>query len=191
MDNEKRFHGTTGVVRAMDRLGRAVIPMEMRRELGIVPGSKLEMSIENGCVVLRPHPIQSACNDVSADLIRILFQQTNVILYVTGMNAVTFRLDLSDPGRPKPVFDARIPLSGEAATMIAGGEAWSADSLSDVVRLTEGGAILASALAPIRNRSGLVVGAVAAMAGRGSLEDASLCAGIAAAFVERQIDMRG
>ena len=43
-----------GGVAIIDEKGRIVIPSEERRKLGLRPGDKLTVSIENGAVVLRP-----------------------------------------------------------------------------------------------------------------------------------------
>jgi transcriptional pleiotropic regulator of transition state genes len=42
----------TGVARKMDRLGRVVLPAEVRREFGIEPGDLLEIAVEGGVIVL-------------------------------------------------------------------------------------------------------------------------------------------
>lgn len=49
--NNKDDH--TGIVRNLDNLGRVVIPMEMRRTLGIEPGDPIEVSIRNGELCIR------------------------------------------------------------------------------------------------------------------------------------------
>ena len=43
-----------GGVVVIDEKGRIVIPSEERRKLGLRPGDRLTVSIENGAVVLRP-----------------------------------------------------------------------------------------------------------------------------------------
>ncbi|MBJ8031555.1 AbrB/MazE/SpoVT family DNA-binding domain-containing protein [Bacillus cereus group sp. N21] len=49
----------TGIVRKVDELGRVVIPIEMRRTLGIVEGSPIEFHVDNQDIVLRKH--EKAC----------------------------------------------------------------------------------------------------------------------------------
>ncbi|PFW87222.1 AbrB family transcriptional regulator [Bacillus pseudomycoides] len=49
----------TGIVRKVDELGRVVIPIEMRRTLGIVEGSPMEFHVDNQDIVLRKH--EKAC----------------------------------------------------------------------------------------------------------------------------------
>ena len=45
---------TIGVSRCIDELGRIVIPMSMRKKLGIESGDPLEFKIENGSIVITP-----------------------------------------------------------------------------------------------------------------------------------------
>ncbi len=42
----------TGITREVDHMGRIVLPIELRRNLGIAEGTELEISVENGSVVL-------------------------------------------------------------------------------------------------------------------------------------------
>ncbi|MCU5554230.1 AbrB/MazE/SpoVT family DNA-binding domain-containing protein [Bacillus anthracis] len=43
----------TGVARKVDELGRVVIPIELRRTLGIAEGTSLEFHVESENIVLR------------------------------------------------------------------------------------------------------------------------------------------
>ena len=45
----------SGIIRRIDDLGRIAIPKEIRRVLRIHEGDSLEISIENGKVVLEPY----------------------------------------------------------------------------------------------------------------------------------------
>ncbi|PGB38760.1 AbrB/MazE/SpoVT family DNA-binding domain-containing protein [Bacillus toyonensis] len=45
----------TGVARKVDELGRVVIPVELRRTLGIAEGTALGFHVEGGNIVLRKH----------------------------------------------------------------------------------------------------------------------------------------
>lgn len=49
----------TGVVRRVDDLGRIVIPMELRKSLGIQIKDPLSISVENGKIVLAKY--KDAC----------------------------------------------------------------------------------------------------------------------------------
>ncbi len=44
---------TTGVVRKVDELGRVVIPVELRRTLGIAEGTALDFHVDEENVILR------------------------------------------------------------------------------------------------------------------------------------------
>lgn len=45
----------TGIVRRIDDLGRVVIPMELRRTMGIVEGDPLEIFVDGDRVILRKY----------------------------------------------------------------------------------------------------------------------------------------
>lgn len=51
--------GGGGVPRRIDHLGRIVVPVELRRQLGISPGDELGISVQDGAIVL--HPTRKAC----------------------------------------------------------------------------------------------------------------------------------
>lgn len=50
---------STGIVRRVDELGRIVIPIEMRRTLGIDEKDTLEIYVEGDSIILRKY--QPAC----------------------------------------------------------------------------------------------------------------------------------
>ena len=50
---------TVGIIRKVDELGRVVLPVEMRRTLGIEERDPLEISLEGETVVLRK--VQNVC----------------------------------------------------------------------------------------------------------------------------------
>jgi len=45
----------TGVARKVDELGRVVIPVELRRTLGIAEGTTLDFQVDGENIVLRKH----------------------------------------------------------------------------------------------------------------------------------------
>lgn len=45
----------TGVARKVDELGRVVIPVELRRTLGIAEGTALDIHVDGENIVLRKH----------------------------------------------------------------------------------------------------------------------------------------
>lgn len=51
----------TGVVRKLDQLGRIVIPMELRRTLGINTKDSLEIFLDEDCIVLQKYKPDMAC----------------------------------------------------------------------------------------------------------------------------------
>ncbi|MBR6028935.1 MAG: AbrB/MazE/SpoVT family DNA-binding domain-containing protein [Clostridia bacterium] len=54
----------TGVVRQLDRLGRVVLPIELRRTMDISPGDRLEIFVEDGTIVLKKYePSCIFCGD--------------------------------------------------------------------------------------------------------------------------------
>lgn len=63
----------TGIVRKVDELGRVVIPVEMRRALGVVEGTSMEFHVDNQDIVLRKH--EKAClvtGELSEDNVELL-----------------------------------------------------------------------------------------------------------------------
>ncbi len=46
---------STGIVRKVDQLGRIVIPVELRRNLGVDVKDSLEVFVENDSIILKKH----------------------------------------------------------------------------------------------------------------------------------------
>ena len=46
---------STGIVRKVDELGRIVLPVEMRRTLGIAERDELEIYLEKDCIILQKY----------------------------------------------------------------------------------------------------------------------------------------
>lgn len=67
---------STGIVRKVDELGRVVIPIELRRTLGISEKDSLEIYVDEERIVLKKHePACIFCN--SADEV-VLFKNKNI-----------------------------------------------------------------------------------------------------------------
>ncbi len=49
----------TGIVRKVDELGRIVLPIELRRTLGIAERDPLEIYVDGECIVVKKY--QAAC----------------------------------------------------------------------------------------------------------------------------------
>lgn len=47
-----------GIVRAVDSLGRLVVPKEFRKELGIKEHDEVEISLEDGYIKIKPYEIK-------------------------------------------------------------------------------------------------------------------------------------
>lgn len=52
---------STGIVRKVDELGRVVIPIELRRTLGISEKDSLEIYVENDNIVLKKYKPNKTC----------------------------------------------------------------------------------------------------------------------------------
>lgn len=50
---------STGMIRALDDLGRIVLPIEMRRNLNIAERDPLEIYVEGNTIILKKH--ETAC----------------------------------------------------------------------------------------------------------------------------------
>lgn len=60
---------STGIVRRIDDLGRVVIPMELRRTLGITEGDPLEIFVDGDKIILRKYqPGCYLCGDVEGHM---------------------------------------------------------------------------------------------------------------------------
>jgi AbrB family transcriptional regulator, transcriptional pleiotropic regulator of transition state genes len=63
---------STGMVRKIDELGRVVIPIELRRNLGIAEKDPMEIFIEGDQIVLKKfkltHKVESAVNYLEMQL---------------------------------------------------------------------------------------------------------------------------
>ncbi|MFA8438996.1 AbrB/MazE/SpoVT family DNA-binding domain-containing protein [Pueribacillus sp. YX66] len=53
---------STGIVRKVDELGRVVIPIELRRTLGIEEKDALEIYVEDDCIILRKFKSSMTCH---------------------------------------------------------------------------------------------------------------------------------
>lgn len=59
----------TGIVRRVDDLGRIVIPMELRRTLGIKVKDPMAIFVEGDRIILQKHrDVCTICGDASADM---------------------------------------------------------------------------------------------------------------------------
>lgn len=60
---------STGIVRKVDELGRIVLPVELRRTLGISEKDRLEISVEGSSIVLRKHSPTCVFCDAVRDVV--------------------------------------------------------------------------------------------------------------------------
>ncbi len=65
---------STGIVRKVDELGRVVIPIELRRTLGIEEKDALEIYVEDDSIVLKKYKSSMTCH-VSGEV-----SESNLIL---------------------------------------------------------------------------------------------------------------
>jgi AbrB family looped-hinge helix DNA binding protein len=47
-----------GTIATIDSAGRVVVPKAIREEAGLLPGTKLEVRIRDGCIELEPQPLE-------------------------------------------------------------------------------------------------------------------------------------
>lgn len=52
---------STGIVRKVDELGRVVIPIELRRTLGIEPKDTIEIYVDEDKIVLKKYLLNMTC----------------------------------------------------------------------------------------------------------------------------------
>lgn len=63
---------STGIVRRMDKLGRIVLPIELRKSLKIDLNTPLEMFVDGECILLKKYrPVGSCdfCGEVTDDVL--------------------------------------------------------------------------------------------------------------------------
>lgn len=61
----------TGMTRRVDELGRVVIPIELRRTMGIAEGMPLEIYVDGDSIILRRHiPCCAICGETHDDMIQ-------------------------------------------------------------------------------------------------------------------------
>ncbi len=66
---------STGIVRKVDELGRVVIPIELRRTLGIAQKDALEIYVDEDKIILKKYMPNMTCSitgDVSDDNLRLI-----------------------------------------------------------------------------------------------------------------------
>lgn len=51
----------TGIVRKVDELGRVVIPIELRRTLGIIEKDPIEIFVDGDQIVLKKYKVANTC----------------------------------------------------------------------------------------------------------------------------------
>ena len=69
---------STGIVRKVDELGRVVIPIELRRTLGINEKDALEIYVENDRIILRKYEPATACVFCGSEEKLSLFHSKNI-----------------------------------------------------------------------------------------------------------------
>ena len=60
---------STGIVRKVDELGRIVLPIELRRTLGIEEKDRIEIFVDGESIILRKYPPACIFRDNAKDII--------------------------------------------------------------------------------------------------------------------------
>lgn len=84
---------STGIVRKVDELGRVVVPIELRRTLGIAEKDPVEIFVDGDQIILRKYQPYNACavtGDISSDNISVL--DGKLILSPKGINTLLNQL---------------------------------------------------------------------------------------------------
>ncbi|MFJ7890406.1 AbrB/MazE/SpoVT family DNA-binding domain-containing protein [Lysinibacillus xylanilyticus] len=80
---------STGIVRKVDELGRVVIPIELRRTLGIAEKDSIEIFVEEDSIILKKYKANMECamtGEVSAN--NMTFLSGNLVLSDEGAAAL-------------------------------------------------------------------------------------------------------
>lgn len=83
----------TGIVRKVDELGRVVLPIELRRTLGIAEKDPLEIFVEGENIILRKYEVANKCmvtGEVSDD--NITLADGKIVLSQTGLDMLLYEL---------------------------------------------------------------------------------------------------
>ena len=67
---------STGIVRKVDELGRIVLPIELRRNLGIAEKDSLEIYVEGSSIILRKYQPSCIFCDNADDI--VVFKGKNI-----------------------------------------------------------------------------------------------------------------
>ena len=80
----------TGMIRRIDNLGRIVIPKEIRNSMLIKEGSPLEISIDNGKIVLKKYDTLNSIAEIGEELCEVLYDCLHfpVLMTTTSMPVV-------------------------------------------------------------------------------------------------------
>lgn len=70
--------GSVGMVRRMDDLGRIVIPKEIRKEMGLIEGTNLELYMDGNQIILKKcntiAPVQNRIKELQAAIYESEYQ---------------------------------------------------------------------------------------------------------------------
>lgn len=83
-----------GVSRPLDKLGRLVIPSEIRKSLGLNPGDALDIHVHGNNLLLRSHKEQLTPSVIPSPLIDELIQaasnlsENDVLMFIDLINRV-------------------------------------------------------------------------------------------------------
>lgn len=75
LERRKFIMKSTGIVRKVDELGRVVIPIELRRTLGIAEKDALEIYVDDDKIILKKYMPNMTCavtGEVSDDNLRLV-----------------------------------------------------------------------------------------------------------------------
>lgn len=83
----------TGIVRKVDELGRVVLPIELRRNLGIAEKDPMEIFVEGENIILRKYEVANKCmltGEVSED--NISLAEGKIVLSPTGLDMLLYEI---------------------------------------------------------------------------------------------------
>lgn len=78
----------SGITRRIDELGRLVIPKEMRYNLGIRDGEPLEISVNDGSIIIKKFSQVENIKNISENLCEIISDICNVLVIITDREKI-------------------------------------------------------------------------------------------------------
>jgi len=79
---------STGVIRNIDKLGRIVIPKEIRKNLKIRNDDSLEIFIQDDNIILKKHILKNMLDSITSNIPEIIYSLFNKSFFITDLERI-------------------------------------------------------------------------------------------------------